>query len=173
MRHLIQRHGRKLATVTAAAAALAVGTALPAHAAPAVYRITTVATLAVDVAGSSSDAGAAVIQWPINDGQNQEWTLVGKTYGSWLVNYATGKCLSVPGASLAAGAPLVQYPCSDVAHEEWALEPVDSGTAYVLRNANSHQVIDVPGGTGNWGTQLEQWPSNGNPNQYFWFYTVA
>ncbi|WIX98494.1 RICIN domain-containing protein [Amycolatopsis mongoliensis] len=173
MRQLIQRHGRKFAAATAVSAALAVGTALPAHAAPTVYRITTVATLAVDVAGSSSDSGAAVIQWPINNGQNQEWTLVGKSYGSWLVNYRTGKCLSVSGASTSAGAPLVQYPCGDVAHEEWALEPVNSGTAYVLRNANSHQVIDVPGGTGNWGTQLEQWPSNGNPNQYFWFQSVA
>jgi ricin-type beta-trefoil lectin protein len=173
MRQLIHRQGRKLAATTAFVAALALGTALPAHAAPRVYRITTVATLAVEVSGSSKDSGAAVIQWPINSGQNQEWTLVGKTYGSWLVNYSTGKCLSVAGASTSAGARLTQYVCGDAAYEEWTLEPVNSGTAYLLRNAGSHQVIDVPGGTGNWGTQLEQWPSNGNPNQYFWFQSVA
>jgi hypothetical protein len=173
MRQLIHRQGRTLAAATAVAAALVVGTALPAHAAPRVYRITTVATLAVDLAGSSTDSGAAVIQWPITGGQNQEWTLVGKTYGSWLVNYSTGKCLSVVGASTSAGARLTQYVCGDVDYEEWTREPVNSGTAYVLRNAYSHQVIDVPGGTGNWGTQLEQWPANGSPNQYFWFEAVA
>ncbi len=173
MRQLIQRHGRKLAAAGVVAAALTVGTALPASASPTIYRITTVASLAVEVSGSSGDDGAAVIQWPINGGQNQEWTLVSKSYGSWFVNYASGKCLSVRGGDTSAGAALVQYPCIDVAYEEWTWEPVNSGTAYVLRNAGSHQVVDVPGGTGNWGAQLDQWPSNGNPNQYFWFSYVA
>jgi hypothetical protein len=31
----------------------------------------------------------------------------------------------------------------------------------------------VPGGTGNWGAQLDQWPANGNPNQNFWFYQLS
>lgn len=173
MRRLIHRHGPKLASATAIAAALAVGTALPAHASPTVYRITTLASLALDVSGASGDDGAAVIQWPVNGGQNQEWTLVAKTYGSWFVNYSTGKCLSVRGGDTSAGAALVQYTCIDVAYEEWTWEPVNSGTAYLLRNASSHQVADVPGGTGNWGAQLDQWPSTGNPNQYFWFANVA
>jgi hypothetical protein len=174
MFELIHRQSRKLAAAIGIATVLVLGTALPAHAAAnPIYRITTLASLTVEVSGGSTASGGPVIQWPINGGQNQEWTVLGKSYGAWIVNVNSGKCLSVAGASLSAGANLVQYPCADVAYQEWTFEAANSGTANIIRNANSHQVIDVPGGTGNWGTQLIQWPSGGTPNQNFWFTQLA
>jgi hypothetical protein len=171
----IHRHGRKLTAAAGIATTLALGTAVPADAAtPPVYRITTSASLAVEIPGGTTTSGAPVNQWPINGGRNQEWTLQAKTYGAWIVNVETGKCLSVGlGAPLSAGTGLVQYPCTDQAFEEWTFVPVNSGTAYMIRNVNSGMVMDVPGGTGNWGTQFIQWPNGGTPNQTFWFYQLS
>ena len=166
----IRRNSRRVAGAAAIAAMAAVGIAWPAHASGQVYRITTVATLAVDVAGSSTSALAHVVQWPINGGLNQEWTLEEHPGGSWIVNVNSGQCLSV--GSKNAGEGVVQYPCIDDPTDEWKFEPVNSGTAFVIRNAYSDLVLDVPRGTGNWGTQLIQWPANGNPNQFFWFYRL-
>jgi endoglucanase len=169
--------GRKAALVGGLAAVLVGVAALPAQAQPQgtqVYRLTsTLASLALDVAGGSTDSGAPVVQWPVNGGQNQEWTLSGGSYGWKIVNYNSGDCLAVQGASTDAGAPLVQYPCADVKYMEWGFEQALSTGIYVLRNANSNLVVDIPGGTGNWGTQLEQWPSNTGPNQTFALYQVA
>ncbi|WP_225801047.1 RICIN domain-containing protein [Streptomyces sp. NK15101] len=40
---------------------------------------------------------------------------------------------------------------------------------FIMKNQASGMCLDVPGGTGNWGTQLIQWPCNGGANQKFYF----
>ncbi|MCJ1679236.1 RICIN domain-containing protein [Streptomyces sp. APSN-46.1] len=40
---------------------------------------------------------------------------------------------------------------------------------FFMKNQNSGMCMDVPGGTGTWGTQLIQWPCNGGANQNFYF----
>jgi hypothetical protein len=168
-------HGRKVAAATGIAAVLALGTALPADAATSpVYRITTSASLALEIGDGSSTAGAPLIQWPINNLQNQSWTTQAKSYGAWIVNAETGKCLSVDlHAPLAAGTGLVQYPCTDQKWQEWTFDPAYLGSANYIRNVMSGFVIDVPGGTGEWGAQLIQWPNNQTSNQIFWFWSLS
>jgi hypothetical protein len=163
----------------AAAAAALTGAALlgmpsPAHAAPTVYRITTLGSLAVDVSGGSHGDGAAVIQWGVNGGANQEWTLQGYSDGSVsFVNYNSNKCLQVQGGSTGDGAPLVQWYCNGGAPQRFFLDQVDVAGAYHLRNVNSGKVAEVPGWSAAWGTQLDQWTSNGGGNQNFYFTRVA
>jgi hypothetical protein len=139
------------------------------------YRITTSASLAVDVSGASLDDNAPVIQWPVNGGPNQSWRVQQLADGNvWIVNVNSGKCLSVNGASLSPGAGLVQFTCYTAPNEEWYLEPVNSGTLYKIRSvAQLSNVVDVPGGTVSWGTQLEQWSDNGGTNQQFFFTTLS
>ncbi|MGW2488601.1 RICIN domain-containing protein [Streptomyces sp. NPDC001606] len=48
--------------------------------------------------------------------------------------------------------------------------PASAASAqFVLKNAHSGMCVDVPGSTGEWGTQLIQWPCNGGANQRFYF----
>jgi Ricin-type beta-trefoil lectin domain-like len=175
----IRRSARWLAVIGAATATAAIGATAPAHADTAqpghVYRITTNASLALDVSGASQGDNTAVIQWPVNGGPNQSWRLQQLGDGSYyIINVNSGKCLSVYGPSLAAGAGLVQYTCYGAPTQEWFLDPVNSGTEYSIRSAASANVVDVPGGqTATWGTQLEQWSANAGSNQQFFFTTLA
>lgn len=171
----IRNHARKVALAAGLAAAGVAVTAAPAHASGTpVYVITsTLSSLAVDVSGGSTGSGAAVIQWPRNGGQNQEWTLTSGSYGWQIVNYNSNLCLSLVSAAGGAGTSLVQYPCVDQPYMEWTFEGANTNTANIIRNAASRQVVDIPGGSGTWGTQLDQWPGNGGPNQTFWFTKVA
>ena len=174
----VRRYARWLATAGAAGTIAAVSTVSPASADTAqpghVYRITTNASLALDVSGASQGENAAVIQWPVNGGPNQSWRLQQLTDGSdYIINLNSGKCLSVNGPSLDAGAALVQYTCYGAPTQKWYLEPVNSGTEYTIRSAASTNVVDVPGGSVSWGTQLEQWYANAGSNQQFFFTTLA
>ncbi|MGW6708763.1 RICIN domain-containing protein [Streptomyces sp. NPDC054956] len=46
-----------------------------------------------------------------------------------------------------------------------------SSANFVMQNQASGMCLDVPGGSGVWGTQLIQWPCNGGDNQKFsWDY---
>ncbi|HKN52363.1 MAG TPA: RICIN domain-containing protein [Amycolatopsis sp.] len=168
----IRRNSRRVAGAAAIATMAAVGIAWPAHAdTPTIYRITTLATLALDVSGGSHHVLAPVIQWPINGGRNQEWTLENRAGGLWIRNVESDQCLTVLDRT--AGSGLVQYPCMDERNEEWNLTPVNSGTAAVFTSVDSGMAVDVPRGTGNWGTQLIQWPVNGFPNQNLWLQPIA
>jgi hypothetical protein len=136
-----------------------------------VYRITTLASLALDVSGGSTADNVAVIQWPINGGTNQQWTFRLQPDGTYeVVNVNSGKCLSVYNNSLAGGGALVQYRCYGVANQHWNVRfDLTSGDKVIrLQSASSGMFVDVPGGTGDWGTQLIQWPDTQlQPNQYF------
>src|SRR5439155_5863381 len=87
----VRRYARWLATAGAAGTIAAVSTVSPASADTAqpghVYRITTNASLALDVSGASQGENAAVIQWPVNGGPNQSWRLQQLTDGSdYIIN---------------------------------------------------------------------------------------
>lgn len=108
----IRRHGRRLAATAGVAAALVLGASGAAHASgTTVYRITTVASLVLDVSGGSTASGAAVIQWPVNGGQNQEWNLQPVNSGTAYVfaNANSGQVLDVPGGTGNWGAQLEQW----------------------------------------------------------------
>jgi hypothetical protein len=134
------------------------------------YRITTSTSLALDVAGASRGDGAAVIQWGINGGANQQWRFVplGGTHYN-IVNVNSGKCLTAPGGSTAPGTGLVQWVCGR-AGQDWLGSFLSWGTStsnqvVTFTLGNSQIAMDVPGGSGLWGTQLATWYVNGGANQ--------
>ena len=134
------------------------------------YRITTSTSLALDIAGASRGDGAPLIQWGINGGANQQWRFVplGGTYYE-IVNVNSGKCLTVPGGSLTPGTGIVQWTCGR-AGQTWLGSFLSWGTAssyqvVTFTLGNSEIAMDVPGGSGLWGTQLATWYENGLANQ--------
>ena len=172
-------HLPKLAAL-AASAALAMGAA--AAIAPAAnasvdsshtYRITTQGSLALDVSGGSRGDGAAVIQWPVNGGANQSWRVVDLPDGyQQLRNVNSGKCLTLgyPGSPGNPGTGITQWVCGSSLNQEWAVDPDtvnNYGNYLIYSGLQNGAAVDVPGGTGNWGTQLIGWPFSHGLNQNF------
>jgi hypothetical protein len=167
----------KLAAL-AASAAVAVGAAAIVPAANAsvgghTYRITTQGSLALDVSGASHNDNAAVIQWPVNGGSNQFWRVVDLGDGySQVRNVNSNKCLTLgyPGAPGSAGTGITQWVCDGSLNQEWSIDADtinNFGNYLIYSGLQNGAAVDVPGGTGNWGTQLIAWPFSHGFNQNF------
>lgn len=120
---------------------------------------------ALDVNGSSTANGGAIVQWDYWGGNNQQWkiTNLGNGYYS-IINRNSNKALDVNGASTTAGTGIIQYDYSGGNNQQWRI--VDMGFGYFeVTNRNSGQSLDVNGAsTANGGTVI-QWPYNGGRNQ--------
>jgi hypothetical protein len=135
---------------------------------PAVYRLTTAWSLALDVVSNDNDA--RVVQSGVSIGRlSQEWSFIRQSDGLYeLRNVGSGRCLSVYYNSLQSGAGLVQYDCQGWADQKWQVVAQNLGGASIsLRSLSSKLVVDVPGGTPVIGTQLDQWSITGGTNQLF------
>ncbi|WP_435887135.1 RICIN domain-containing protein [Streptomyces griseofuscus] len=62
-----------------------------------------------------------------------------------IVNAATGKCLAAPADPGEGGALVVRdFPSAGPNPQQWQLLPAQDDHAYVIRNADSGQVLDDP-----------------------------
>jgi hypothetical protein len=174
---------RTLAAVAASAVTALAGTAALVPAANAsvdsyhTYRITTTASLALDVAGGSQGDAAPVIQWPINGGANQAWRVVPANASGYqlIQNVNSGKCLTLPNGG-AAGTGLQQWPCDAASPaDEWAIdsELVNGFGGDLIFSGLQNAAVDVPGGTIAWGAQLDGWPFHHGINQTFYFNQIG
>jgi len=121
--------------------------------------------LALDVNQASTANGAAIIQWPQNGGNNQQWAITDNGGGYYkIINRNSGLALDVNGASTANGASIIQWPWSGANNQQWQLTAV-STTIYKVTNRNSGEVLDVNGASTANGAGIIQWPSNGGANQ--------
>ncbi|RAG86667.1 Tat pathway signal protein [Streptacidiphilus pinicola] len=119
----------------------------------------------LDVNGSSTADGAAVIQWPWSGGSNQQWNLVSNVDGSSrLVNGHSGLLLESPGGS-AQGASLDQWTDTGSDNQWWQLVPSTTSGYYRLVNSRTGWCADVANASTADGTQIIQWPSTGGANQ--------
>jgi hypothetical protein len=75
----------------------------------------------LDVDGSSSSDGANVIQWPSNNGWNQQWQLTPTgEKDSWIIkNRNSGKLLDVSGKSTSDGAQAIQWSANGGHNQHW------------------------------------------------------
>ncbi|XVS62562.1 RICIN domain-containing protein [Actinosynnema sp. CA-299493] len=76
------------------------------------------------VQGSNNVNGAPAFQAPCASYQDQLWVIVdaysGSTYiGSYLLNYYTGRALSVQGSNNVNGAPVYQYDAAGYGDQRW------------------------------------------------------
>jgi galactose oxidase len=68
----------------------------------------------LNIAGGSTAAGAAIIQWPCQSqaSKNDQWSLVSVGEYYQIVSALTGQCLNVEYDSQSENAPLIQWPCA-------------------------------------------------------------
>ncbi|GAB4000600.1 hypothetical protein GCM10029992_33030 [Glycomyces albus] len=120
---------------------------------------------AVDVEGASASAGAALIQWSIHGGTNQEFDFVDAGGGFWRIRARhSGLVLEVSGTG--TGADITQQPDSGAASQQW--EVVDHGAGTVsLVNRASGLAMDVWSESADDGARISQWNLTGNNNQRF------
>lgn len=119
----------------------------------------------LDVNQSSTDGGANVIQWPGNNGSNQQWQIrdIGGGYYK-IVNRNSGHALDVDGGSSENGASVIQWYENGGFNQQWEISEVSDGY-YKIVNRNSGQVLDVDGASTSNEANIIQWPWNGGNNQ--------
>ncbi|OQP57344.1 RICIN domain-containing protein [Niastella populi] len=120
---------------------------------------------ALDVNGSSTANGGAIVQWDYWGGNNQQWkiTSLGNGYYS-IINRNSNKALDVNGGSTTAGTGIIQWDYSGGNNQQWRI--VDMGFGYFeITNRNSGQSLDINGGSTTNGASAIQWPYNGGRNQ--------
>ena len=129
------------------------------------YRITTLwSGLAIDVRDSSTDDDAPVVQNPVNaPNPSQHWVARAHLNNQFeLVNVNSGKSLSVYYGKTDPGTTLVQYDSHGWNDQLWAVNFLgDTALTPIITALSNSLVIDVPGATVAWDTQLELWPPNG------------
>ncbi|KUN29876.1 lectin [Streptomyces antibioticus] len=120
----------------------------------------------MDVSGSSTADGGAVIQYTSSGGANQQWKLLPDHDGSFrLSNVNSGKVLDVPAGSTSNGTALDQSADTDGTHQWWKLVPAATSGYYRLVNIKSGLCADVQSGSTANGAKIIQWPANGGSNQ--------
>ncbi|MEV7395107.1 RICIN domain-containing protein [Streptomyces sp. NPDC091215] len=127
----------------------------------------------LDVNGSSTADGAAVIQYQDNGGENQEWQLKPTGDGYYeLVNRNSGKVLTVKDASTADFAEIQQAADSGAANQQWRIDDVTGGAVNVV-SRNSGKMLDVKSASTADGAAVIQFHGNGADNQQWNLEAVA
>jgi Ricin-type beta-trefoil lectin domain-like len=129
--------------------------------------------LNMDVAGASTSAGAPVIQWTENLGDNQRWTWPNVSGTTDVIkNKHSGMCLTTDGV---AGHQLVQQPCGGTwaDYQAWTVHIYFVPSPWLdgywvlgwFTNARSGLVIDVEGDSHTQGAHIIGWYGTGRLNQ--------
>lgn len=127
--------------------------------------------LNVSVAGGSTSVGTRIIQWPNDGGAEQKWFFDGvydngRLQGYMLRNDNSGLCIWTDDQ---AGDALLQGSCTpntvqDI-FEQRTPSAVDN---YFTEDGYPDLALDVSGGNGNWGTNIDGWYSTSSYNQDFY-----
>jgi hypothetical protein len=120
---------------------------------------------ALDVNGSSTANGGAIVQWDYWGGNNQQWkiTSLGNGYFS-IINRNSNKALDVNGGSTTAGTGIIQWDYSGGNNQQWRIVHMGFGY-YEIINRNSNQSLDINGASTANGAGAIQWHYNGGRNQ--------
>lgn len=140
-------------------------TGMPAVVADGVYELVCARSGKALDDGNTAAAGSQVMQWTVNGGTPQQWTLTGLEAGWFkLVCSRSGMALD-NGNSTTAGSALVQQPDNGSSQQQWSVLALGGGY-YQLTNRASGMALDNGNGTVdgqsaiqwtvNWGSQ-QQW----------------
>ena len=120
---------------------------------------------AADISGASSAAGAALIQWAIHSGANQQFDFVDAGSGYWRIRARhSGHVLQVSGAG--TGADITQQPISTATSQQWSVTDHGNGTVSLV-NRHSGLAMDVWSASTADGARISQWNATGGTNQRF------
>ncbi len=84
---------------------------------------------AIDVPGSSTTAGTALIQYTLHNSPNQQWKFAPAATGYTITNVNSGMVADVNGGNTADGTAIIQWPANTGTNQEWTL--ADAGDGYV------------------------------------------
>jgi beta-galactosidase len=119
---------------------------------------------AADINGVSTAAGAALIQWSVHGGLNQQFEFV-PAGDHWRVRARhSGLVLQVAGPN--AGADITQQPESGAASQQWRVVDHGGGTVSLV-NRQSGLSMDVWEESTTDGARISQWNATGGANQLF------
>jgi alpha-L-fucosidase 2 len=120
---------------------------------------------AADISGASTAAGAALVQWPITTGLNQQFEFLPSDGGHHRIRVRhSGLVLQATGTS--GGADITQQPDTDTAAQQWRV--VDhGGQVCSLVNRQSGLAMDVWQASTTDGARISQWTVTGSTNQRF------
>jgi ricin-type beta-trefoil lectin protein len=77
----------------------------------------------LDVDSASMTFPASAIQWPCNDGSNQQVLIQNRGSLAQLRMRHSGMCLDAKGAGKEPGTPIIQWPCTDSLNQLFWIEP--------------------------------------------------
>jgi hypothetical protein len=127
----------------------------------------------IDVNGGGLANGDAVLQWPNNNGTNQQWRAVSLPGGFWrFVNINSGKSLQVRGYSNANLALIEQWDWEGSYYQQWSLSSAGGGYFYLI-NRGSGLALDVANNSLTPGDQLIQYTLTNGLNQQWRFELVS
>lgn len=117
----------------------------------------------VDVKGAAYKNGTQLIQYPCNNGGNQQFVYTAE--GQLRPKGDTKYCADVDGGKGKAGAKLNIWDCDGGESEKWA---ISSAGTFANRHGNWTFCMDVTDASPNSGTRLQLWNcSSTNPAQQF------
>ncbi len=143
------------------------------------YKLINVASgLAMDVAGASTSAGAAVDQADYTGGSNQLWIFTNTGNGFYNIqNTNSGLLVDVSGNSISGGALIDQWNSDGGLNQQWVVQfanYAENSGPYNILTAHAPgalNVLEVPGSSLIAGIQLDQWTENAGGNQYWYILT--
>ncbi|MEV7096625.1 RICIN domain-containing protein [Amycolatopsis sp. NPDC051045] len=119
----------------------------------------------MEIAGSSTAAGALLQQWAATGGLNQQFDFVDSGDGYYRVR-ARHSGLVLQAANAGSGADISQQADTNATAQQWRV--VDQGSGAVsLVNRLSGLALDVWGVSTADGARISQWTFSGNANQRF------
>ena len=96
---------------------------------------------AADISGASTAAGAALVQWPVTSGLNQQFEFLPSDGGYHRIRVRhSGLVLQAAGTS--GGADITQQPDTDAAAQQWRVVDQGGGVCSLV-NRQSGLAMDV------------------------------
>jgi len=115
--------------------------------------------LVLDDPNFASAPGTQVIQWALNNGQNQKWRFAVDSSGVYTIqNVYNGLMLTD------AAGNLVMQPMTSDPTQRWTIAPAGSGS-YTLINKATGRLADDAWVSKEQGNKMITWPANGGANQ--------
>ncbi|WP_344441905.1 RICIN domain-containing protein, partial [Kitasatospora nipponensis] len=123
-----------------------------------------------------TDNGSSVVSYTCNGATNQNWSFhPGEDYiydlgftGSITLDNAPGQCLDIVGGptTVTNGTKIDLWKCDGGKNQQWVVQFAPNGTTRFF-NPNSSRCLDVPNASTDDRVQLQLWPCNGGPAQWF------
>ena len=119
------------------------------------------------IAGGSSDAGQAIVQWGYSKGDaNLQWKLQRVAHKKYVIrNVHSNLCMESP-ASAGWGTAVDQAPCNNTSQQVWTFTPAANGSYYMVNQLNGW-CSSVEGANWTPGFRMVFWGCVSGTNQQF------